>query len=397
MSTSVELPTVKRVFATDEVIFKERELASCAYVIERGKVVISTELNGERRILATMGPGEMFGEMAALDGTERSASASAAEDTELIIIAAEQLRARVESADPVLKLVLRVILNRFRHEQNLFRHMKATEFEPISARDGVDAAGAIDKMKLESELGDALERNELSLHYQPIVKLDSRSLEGFEALLRWSHPELGNVSPQKFIGIAEETALIVPIGQWVLTRALEDLERLRDRAGRELSMNVNVSGRQFAEPSFRSDLELTLRSADIDPAQLKLEITEGVLMDYRSAPLKWIERCKELGVRVALDDFGTGFSSLSYLASFPIDTLKIDRSFVMAMGQDERSLKIVRSISQLAHGIGLDLVAEGIEDPEQQQQLAAMGCEYGQGYYFSRPLPLEDALDFVCV
>jgi EAL domain-containing protein (putative c-di-GMP-specific phosphodiesterase class I) len=158
-------------------------------------------------------------------------------------------------------------------------------------------------------------------------------------------------------------------------------------------MSVNVSGRQLAEPSFLKELKAAIEETGANPRSLKLEITEGVLMDHRSRPLGWIEGCKKLGTSIALDDFGTGFSSLSYLASFPIDTLKIDRSFVRAMGGDPRSLKIVRAINQLAHGIGLDVVAEGIEHEHQRRELQLMGCELGQGYLFSPPLPFEEALE----
>jgi EAL domain-containing protein (putative c-di-GMP-specific phosphodiesterase class I) len=396
MKATIELDTARRHYRRGAVIFRERETANCAFVIEKGLVEISTDVGDERRVLATMGPGEMFGEMAALDGTERSATATAIEDTELTLIVSDQLRSRVESAEPILKLLLRVILNRFRHEQNLFRHPGNGSYAALKLDPEDDASRpAIDKMKLESDLRSALDRSELRLHYQPIVDLASSKVEGFEALLRWHHRTLGMISPQKFIGLAEETALIVPIGRWVLDRACHDLVRFRKLANRGVSMSVNVSGRQFSEPAFLGELADVMRRTGVDPSALKLEITESVLMDYRSAPLQWIEQCKQLGTQIALDDFGTGFSSLSYLASFPIDTLKIDRSFVAAMQQDPRSLKIVRAINQLAHGIGLNVVAEGIEEPEQHEELARMGCELGQGFLFSRAVCFEEAVELL--
>jgi diguanylate cyclase len=385
---------VRRGFGAGEVIFRERDPASEAFVIESGLVEISTDLGYERKVLAILGPGEMFGEMSALDGTVRSATAVALQETELTLIVNEQLRSRVEAAEPVLRLLLRVILNRFRHEQSLFRQLGTGTFETIAARAEVEASKlAIDKIKLESELRGALSREELEVHYQPIVRLSGNVTVGFEALLRWRHSELGTMPPDKFIGLAEETALIVPIGRWVLERACRDLVRMRQRLGREIAMSVNVSGRQFAEPSFLSELKTVIDATGVNPRSLKLEITEGVLMDHRTRPLGWIESCKKLGASIALDDFGTGFSSLSYLASFPIDTLKIDRSFVRAMGGDPRSLKIVRAINQLAHGIGLDVVAEGIEDDAQRLELLRMGCELGQGFLFSPAVPFEQAVD----
>lgn len=396
MKATITLDPARRRYLRGTMIFRECERANCAFVIEKGKVEISTDVDDERRVLATLGPGEMFGEMAALDGTERSATATAVEDTELTLIVSDQLRSRVESAEPILKLLLRVILNRFRHEQHLFRHPGNGNIARIVFDPDQDASKpAIDKIKLESDLRSALDRGELTLNYQPIVNLASGKIEGFEALLRWRHRTLGMIPPQKFIGLAEETALIVPIGRWVLNRACRDLLRLQERAKRALCMSVNVSGRQFAEPSFLDELTGIVNDTGIEPSHLELEITESVLMDSRSAPLQWIEQCKRLGTRVALDDFGTGFSSLSYLASFPIDTLKIDRSFVVAMGRDSRSLKIVRAINQLAHGIGLDVIAEGIEEPEQQNELARMGCELGQGFLFSKAVGFDEAIELL--
>ena len=396
MKGTIELESMRRQFDRGTVIFEEREPASHAYVIETGLVEISTDVDDERRVLATMGPGEMFGEIAALDGTERSATATAIEDTELTLIVSDQLRARVESAEPIVKLLLRVILNRFRHEQKLFRHPGSGAFESITLdAEHVVSKGAIDKIKLESDLRGALDKRELALHYQPIVSLASGDIAGFEALLRWRHAELGMIPPQSFIGLAEETALIVPIGRWVLEQACRDLVRFQAHAHDGLSMSVNVSGRQFSEPAFIGELANVIAETSIDPETLKLEITESVLMDYRSAPLRWIEQCKRLGTQIALDDFGTGFSSLSYLASFPIDTLKIDRSFVAAMRKDARSLKIVRAINQLAHGIGLDVVAEGIDEPEQRDELAQMGCDLGQVFLFSKAVHFDEAIELL--
>ncbi len=396
MKATIELDSVRRQFDRGTVIFEEREAASCAYVIETGLVEISTDVDDERRVLATMGPGQMFGEMAALDGTERSATATAIEDTELTLIVSDQLRSRVESAEPILKLLLSVILNRFRHEQKLFRHPGNGGCESLRPdAENIVSKGAIDKIKLESDLRGALEKRELALHYQPIVSLASGNIVGFEALLRWRHAELGMIPPQSFIGLAEETALIVPIGRWVLEQACRDLVRFQAHARDGLSMSVNVSGRQFAEPAFIGEIANVLTETGIAPETLKLEITESVLMDYRSAPLRWIEQCKRLGTQIALDDFGTGFSSLSYLVRFPIDTLKIDRSFVAAMHDDSRSLKVVRMINQLAHNMDFDVVAEGIEEPEQRTALARMGCELGQGFLFSKAVHFDEAIELL--
>ncbi len=397
MSTPAALETAHEQHPAGAVIFREHEPASCAYVVESGLVEISTSVGGERRVLTALGPGNMFGELAALDGTPRSATATAITDTTLTLIVNDQLRSRVESAEPVLRLLLSVILKRFRREQNLIRHDHVGHtLEPMSPLfEPQTSKGAVDKITLESDLREALNRNELVLHYQPILNLRNSTIIGFEALLRWQHAKLGTIPPQKFIAIAEETALIVPIGQWVLEQACKDLLRFEKYAANDLMMCVNVSGRQFAEPAFLPAIADIVNRTSINPAQLELEITEGVLMDDLSAPRRWIEECKRLGIRVAIDDFGIGFSSLSYLASFDIDTLKIDQSFVAAMQNDPRSLKIVRAISQLAHSLGLDVIAEGIEESAQCQLLVSMGVESGQGFLFSRALPFDDAVELL--
>ena len=396
MSTPAALETAHEQYPAGAVIFREHEPASCAYVVESGLVEISTSVGGQQRVLTTLGRGEMFGELAALDGTPRSATATATTDTTLTLIVNDQLRSRVESAEPVLRLLMQVVLKRFRREQNLFRRGDTGPApDPILSSAPRTSKSAVDKITLESDLREALIRNELAVHYQPILDLSNSTITGFEALLRWQHTKLGTIAPQRFIGIAEETALIVPIGQWVLEKACRDLLCFEKYAANDLTVCVNVSGRQFAEPAFLPAIADIVNRTGINPAQLELEITEGVLMDHRSARLRWIEQCKRLGIRVAIDDFGTGFSSLSYLASFDIDTLKIDRSFVAAMENDPRSLKIVRAISQLAHSLGLDVIAEGIENSAQYQLLAGMGVESGQGFLFSRAQPFDDAVELL--
>ena len=393
--STATLETAHERYSTGEVIFREHDPANYAYVVQSGLVEISTSIGGERRVLTTLVPGEMFGELSALDGTPRSATATATTDTALTLIVNDQLRSRVEAAEPVLRLLMQVVLKRFRREQNLFRRGDTGPApDPILSSAPRTSKGAVEKITLESDLREALIRNELALHYQPILDLSNSTITGFEALLRWQHTKLGTIAPQKFIGIAEETALIVPIGQWVLEKACRDLLCFEKYAA-NLMVCVNVSGRQFAEPAFLPAIADIVNRTGINPAQLELEITEGVLMDHRSARLRWIEQCKRLGIRVAIDDFGTGFSSLSYLASFDIDTLKIDRSFVAAMENDPRSLKIVRAISQLAHSLGLDVIAEGIENSAQYQLLAGMGVESGQGFLFSRAQPFDDAVELL--
>jgi len=248
-------------------------------------------------------------------------------------------------------------------------------------------------MELEIELRRALERDEIQVHYQPIVLLSSGKIAGFEALVRWQHPERGLVSPVEFISLAEETGLIVPIGHSVLTQACLQAQRWREASRGEspTRISVNFSARQFAEPGIIEQTFQVLRETGLEPSCLKLEVTESVIMERPDVAAVTLAQAKEKGIALALDDFGTGYSSLTYLQQFPVDTLKIDRSFVSQIGAAADSLEIVRTIVDLAHNLGMDVTAEGIETAEQMALLGDLGCEYGQGYLFGKPVDAEAA------
>ncbi len=216
----------------------------------------------------------------------------------------------------------------------------------------------------------------------------SDGLVGWEALVRWHHPERGLIPPSEFIPVAEETGLIVPLGRWVLEEACRQARLWQPAAsGTPLIMNVNLSGRQFQQPSLVADVNEALDAAGLDPRSLKLEITESVVMQDVDAASAILAALSEVGVRIAIDDFGTGYSSLAYLKRFPIETLKIDRSFVSGIVNDPHDAAIVRGVVALAKSLGLTVTAEGIETIAQQRQLVEVGCDLGQGYLFGRPAP----------
>jgi EAL domain-containing protein (putative c-di-GMP-specific phosphodiesterase class I) len=244
---------------------------------------------------------------------------------------------------------------------------------------------AMAALRLENELRRALERGELRVHYQPIVELSAGKIGCVEALVRWEHRERGLVPPSEFIPLAEETGLVVPLGHWVLDEACRALSTLPER----IMLSVNLSGRQLLQPEFCRELREMLDRRRIDPSRLQLELTESMLIGNGAAARAALTQLRGTGVRLCIDDFGTGYSSLSYLHELPIDSLKIDRSFVGAMGDDERKIKIVQSILVLGKALGIDVVAEGVETPEQAELLRRLGCERAQGYFFARPLPLE--------
>ena len=258
-------------------------------------------------------------------------------------------------------------------------------------------AKAVSRLEMESDLRKALERNEFELHYQPILSLRSRLLSGFEALVRWQHPEKGLISPAEFIPIAEETGFIKALGQWVLEEACRQTRQWHDQfpAKYPLIISVNLSAKQFSQPTLTEKIRQTLYDTDLPPHCLKLEITESVLMGHANSATAMIDELKELGVQFAIDDFGTGYSSLGYLHRFSVDTLKIDRSFIRSLDTDVEKIELVRTILSLAWNLGMDVVAEGIETKKHLAQLRLLKCDYGQGYFFAKPLPVPKCTELL--
>jgi len=252
-------------------------------------------------------------------------------------------------------------------------------------------ASVMARLQLETDLRHALERGEFRNFYQPIVALASEEIVGFEALLRWQHPTRGLLAPQEFIPVAEETGLIRELGWWNLREACRQISEWRKDpvAHSHLTVSVNLSAKQFLQPNLVADISKLLRELALPPEALKLEITESTVMADPSAAVEMLQQIKSLGIRLAIDDFGTGYSSLSYLHRFPLDTLKIDRSFISGMGDDGEGMEIARTILPMANNLRLDVVAEGVETLQQVALLKKLHCKYGQGFYFSRPLSAE--------
>ena len=252
---------------------------------------------------------------------------------------------------------------------------------------------AIERLKLETDLRRAVDREEFRVFYQPIVSLETGAIAGFEALLRWQRPDVGIVAPGKFIGVAEEMGLIVPIGEWAFRKSCEQARRwhIEYPQERSLTMSVNISGRQFTQSDLVKRLDAIIRETQVDATAIKLEITESVAMGDAERTIKVIKELKTLGIRISIDDFGTGYSSLSYLGRFPIDTLKIDRSFVSNLDTNSENRAIVRTIIGLARSLGMDLVGEGTETLEEVSYLKSLGCDFAQGYFFSRPVDHKQA------
>jgi diguanylate cyclase (GGDEF)-like protein/PAS domain S-box-containing protein len=254
-----------------------------------------------------------------------------------------------------------------------------------------------ERLALETSMRRAVERDELRVFYQPIVDLEDGGVVGFEALVRWQHPQRGLIPPAEFIPLAEETGMIVPIGAWVLEEACRQVQQWQDERcpGRALLLSVNVSARQFQSPDLVETVAEVLERTGFNPTHLKLELTESLMMHDVGRTIQRLDELKQLSIQLAIDDFGTGYSSLAYLRRFPISVLKIDRTFVNRLGTDPQDDAIVRSIVTLSSDLGMQVVAEGIETADQLATLRELRCDYGQGYLFSRPLPSEQAEEVV--
>ncbi|HEX8500509.1 MAG TPA: EAL domain-containing protein [Pyrinomonadaceae bacterium] len=253
---------------------------------------------------------------------------------------------------------------------------------------------AMELLQIETDLRRAITRKEFFLNYQPIVSLETGKVSSFEALVRWRHPERGLVMPGEFVPVAEETGLIVPLGVWVLEEACRQMRSWQKLglAGDGVTVSVNLSSRQFSQADLIEQVSSALREAGLRPGNLKLEITESMVMENVDTAIDMLMQLRDLGVGLSIDDFGTGYSSLSYLHRFPIDTLKIDRSFVTQMTDNAENAEIVRTIVTLARSLDMNVIAEGVETEEQLRRLGSLGCDYGQGYLFSRPVGAGQAV-----
>lgn len=373
-----------QIYNTHDVIFEKGDEGTCAYIVNSGQVEIFVEQAGVITPLALLGPGEFLGEMAIIDGQRRSASARATQPTQLTSITREQVSERIQQADSVVRHLIRILVKRLRvhntHELQIAE--KPYESEQV-----------IEKMQFESELLQALEKNELHMNYQPIVDLTNLRTAGYEALVRWKSPTRGPVRPDIFMGLAEETSLILPIGSWIIEQCVRDLSELHKKFPNNpnLYISINISGKQFEHENFCNILEAAVQKYGVSRSTVYLEITERVLMTGGAALLR-LEQLNQLGYRILLDDFGTGYSSLSYLVDLPLHILKIDQSFVRKALTDPKSLSLCKCIANIARDLQLKTVAEGLETQEYVELMQQMGCNFGQGYHFSKPLPFSEII-----
>ena len=384
----MEFSTQRLTFKAGDAIFVEDDAPTTAFLIESGRVTISTIQHGERRELGELSAGALLGEMAVIDSVPRSASAHALTDCVLIAIDRNQFAERLAAADPVVRALLMSQLTRYRSA--LATLTGDIRQHPLSANS--DDAGAFDKIRLESELRAALERDELEVRLQPLMHIASSRIAGYEALVRWQHPQRGQVSPNEFIRLAEETSLIIPVGDYVLARVCDMLAELRKRGREPLPfIALNVSARQLDDPTLVDRMLEQLKARDLPPDRLEIEITESLVFNQTQIAAL-LERCHAAGMQVALDDFGTGYSNLGPVLSLDFDRIKLDQSFTRALNTP-RGLAMVSAIMAMTKALGCEMIAEGVELPEQLDALRELGCDYAQGWLVGKPVSLHDVLD----
>ena len=394
-------PHSRRTFKAGEIILKQGDAGDCAYIIEEGQVEILIErADGKSQVISTRGAGTIIGEMAIVDAAPRVATVRALKDCKMLEITREDFSQRLKSSDPVIQMISQVILTRFRDtltRAEILHESAAVPPPEILERNYATQSDVVESITISNEFKHALDNKELELHYQPIIDLQKGDVQGFEALMRWTHPEKGFISPGVFIPIAEKSGLIIEASKWALKESCAALKRIELALGQteKLYMSVNFSSHDFAEADFVDNTVGTTEASGLKPWQIKLEITERLLMLQPDNAKETLQKCKDAGMGISIDDFGTGYSSLSYLYYFPIETLKIDQSFIRAMERDTRSRELVRSIIGLGQNMGLNIVAEGVETREEAALLRDMGCEAAQGYHFARPLPESKVIELL--
>ena len=373
----------RELLAPAEIVFDIGDQGDCAYVIESGSVEIIAGPNQAQ--IAILRAGELFGEVALLDHHPRTASVRSLVASTVVRIERNHVNELLKRSDPVIRHLMTLLLERFRstHPGQISAHHPANP--------AMDQEVALRTLTLTRDLSFALENGQLELFYQPLIGFAERNLVGFEALVRWRHPTLGMIMPMEFIGLAEKTGLIHRLGFWVLEHAIDAWAELRllcqPRVGLPPFISVNLSAAELSDPNIVDTIRQALERKGMLPQELKIELTETVIIEDRATVGEVLEKLSALGIAIALDDFGTGYAGLDYLKSLPISCLKIDKTFVQEMATSLRSYEIVQSAINLAWSIGLSTIAEGIEDEDTAQRLNDLNCNIAQGYYFARPMP----------
>lgn len=418
-------------FAENDFLFEEGDVGDCAYIIESGSVELSIDKGGKILVIATLGEGEVLGEMAIIDKRPRTATARALEETKTIAIPLDYIEQKIEAADPTVRLFLRLVMERYRDIHARLSHVleSMSSSHDEAPGDEIDSPTAeirnimsqyMDMQKRitsalslstfkakKSALGEetikstrklvteekilkaALKNDEFCVYYQPIVELETGKTVGCEALVRWNHPSGKLVYPAEFIERAETSGLIIDLGYWIAERACQFQSRLNSQFEQALFVTINLSGKQFDDSGLIQSLADIMDSTGAVREQIKFEITESLLLNNPELAGEALFKLKETRAKLVIDDFGTGYSSFSYLHRYPFDTMKIDGSFVQAMLRNKKSNEITKSLVNLSHDLGMNVVAECISSRSEAEMLRGYDTEYGQGFYFSKAVAEE--------
>jgi EAL domain-containing protein (putative c-di-GMP-specific phosphodiesterase class I) len=375
--------------AAGEILFREGDPPTTAFLIETGELEISMLQHGKRVVLSRLSAGDLLGEMAVIDDAVRTATAIAASDCVLFPIDREQITERLAATDPIIRSLLEGQLKRYR---GALAAMQGKRPDHVDNGDTPSEQLGIGKIRLETHLREALANDGLDVRYQPLLHIASGKIAGYEALVRWDHPERGPISPVEFVALAEETSLIVPVGEYVFDTACKAVQRfIESGAEPKPFIAVNVSARQLGHPGLIDRVVARVDAAGVPRGSLKVEITESQALNYELVA-GVIDLCHRHGIKVALDDFGTGYSHLTHLHKLPFDTLKVDQAFTHSMLSDPRSMAIVEAIIRMGKAIGADIVVEGIETPELLEALRTLECDYAQGYLIGKPQTLDELI-----
>ena len=415
-------------FDTDEFIFREGDPGDCAYIIESGMVEVTLDKDGRKLVMATLTKGDILGEMAIIDRLPRSASARAIVPTDVMAIPLDYVSQKIEQSDPTVRMFLRLAMARYRDlNARLGRAFEGLSLGQLNDEGDGFAASTMELKSLipqflemhkridsavtkpaqsdsgamfgektleitkllvteDKMLQAAMTKKEFRLHYQPIVDLSNNKIVGCEALVRWSHPSGELLLPSRFLTHVENSDLIIDLGYWIAEQACDFQSRLCNDFQHDIFVAINLSGKQFEDQFLVPSLADIMDKTGARRERIKFEVTESLLIDNPELATQSLHQLKETGAKLAIDDFGTGYSSFSYLHRFPFDTLKIDRVFVSAMARSEKSNQIVKSLVNLSHDLGMDVVAEGIETEQEAELMRGFQTAFGQGFYYSKPV-----------